>query len=76
MTDGSGLFSGYDQEYYGLCYGLAHSYCGRSLTVVVHVGFIDDGQPFVLPMIGKMGQYEDNPYAMYIHGIYPRHSTS
>jgi hypothetical protein len=36
---------------------------------VVHVGFIDDGAPIVLPMIGKMAQYEDNPMAMYIHGI-------
>ena len=41
------------------------------LIVVVHVGFIDDGAPFVLPMIGKMGQYDGNPYAMYIHGIPP-----
>ena len=38
------------------------------LTVVVHVGFIDGGQPFVLPMIGKMGQYDNNPIAVYIHG--------
>jgi len=42
-----------------------------ALIVVVHVGFIDDGQPFVLPMIGKMGQYDNNPMAMYIHGIPP-----
>lgn len=39
-----------------------------SLIVVVHVGFIDDGAPVVLPMIGKMAQYDDNPMAMYIHG--------
>jgi hypothetical protein len=35
----------------------------------VHVGFVDDGAPIVLPMIGKMGQFEDNPMAMYIHGM-------
>jgi hypothetical protein len=44
--------------------------------VVVHVGFIDDGAPFVLPMIGKMGQYENNPISMYVHGNTPIHSQS
>jgi len=38
---------------------------------VVHVGFVDDGAPVVLPMIGKMGQFEDNPMAMYVHGKWP-----
>ena len=38
---------------------------------MVHVGFVDDGAPIVLPMIGKMGQFEDNPMAMYIHGMDP-----
>jgi nitroimidazol reductase NimA-like FMN-containing flavoprotein (pyridoxamine 5'-phosphate oxidase superfamily) len=36
---------------------------------VVHVGFVDDGAPVVLPMIGKMGAYEGNPMAIYIHGM-------
>ena len=39
---------------------------------MVHVGFIDDGAPIVLPMIGKMAQFDDNPMAMYIHGILQR----
>lgn len=43
----------------------------KELTVVVHVGFIDDGAPVVLPMIGKMGQFDDNPMSMYIHGTFP-----
>jgi hypothetical protein len=40
----------------------------RSLTAVIHVGFVDDGAPVVMPMIGKMGQYEDHPWSVYIHG--------
>ena len=44
------------------------TYTSSGLIVVVHVGFIDDGAPFVLPMIGKMGQYDNSPMSMYIHG--------
>ena len=43
--------------------------------VVVHVGFIDDGAPFVLPMIGKMGQYDNNPMSVYIHGAFPANAV-
>jgi len=39
-----------------------------TLRIVVHVGFVDGGAPVVMPYIGALGQYDNEPYAMYIHG--------
>jgi hypothetical protein len=70
IADSSGLLSRHDQEHHGLEHG--YNSFPQRLIEVVHVGFIDDGEPIVLPMIGKMGQYEGNPMAIYIHG---KHSS-
>jgi hypothetical protein len=31
---------------------------------------VDNGAPVVMPYIGAMGQYDNEPYAMYVHGMF------
>ena len=73
FTDCRGLFTRLNQKYDGPRHGRLS--LTQRLIVVIHVGFVDDDAPVVLPMIGRMAQFSDSPTGMYIHGLIHRRLT-